>query len=348
MNRQFAALSGLAIAVVVLNHSIHMVTLISSQAGFAPPENWARFILETLRGLGVLPVPTFMFITGSFLAYAAQGNPPRLTYKAVTTRLTYILCPYLLWCVVFYVLVYIQLGESYTLAGYVKNLIVGYPFHFVPLFVFWYVLSPILVRLSNQFGWYLVIAIAAYQLILINIVYPGALGFTFPDGMRVLAPPVLRVTLADWAVYLPMGIVFGINARHIAPQLLKFKWVFVALTALFLALSLAHDNGLLNFPLAGHICPFTLMFLLPLIRRDLIPLAPQLEKIGGKSYGLYLMHLITIDGILIAFKALVPALLSLQALLHPLMFALGLGLPMGLMQIVSRSPAKRVYRYLFG
>src|SRR3990172_12585959 len=97
---------------------------------------WQVYFLSFLQGLGILAVPTFLFISGSFVAYAAQGDPPHLSRKFLLSSLRHILIPYMIWSLVFYIFIYFYLDVQISILGYLKNLIVGYPFHFVPLLVF--------------------------------------------------------------------------------------------------------------------------------------------------------------------------------------------------------------------
>ena len=69
--------------------------------------------------------------------------------------------------------------QKYTLLEYLKNFIVGYPYNFVPLLIFYYLISPILVRLSKKYGLIVIVVIAAYQFFLINLLNPGITGFYF-------------------------------------------------------------------------------------------------------------------------------------------------------------------------
>ncbi len=348
MNRQFGALQGLAIFLVVLNHSITMGLEIY-KLGYPPPaqEGWLYYILLTLRDLGPCAVPTFLFISGWFFAYSARGKDPKLYWKVVWTGLRHLLWPYLFWSVMFY-LIRLERNEVYTPLGYLKNLVVGYPFHFVPLIAFYYVLSPLLVRLAKRFGFVLVVVIGLYQLILINVVYPGTLGFTFPGWVNFLAPPVLRLTLAEWAIFFPLGLVYSINSGSMLPWLQRFRWVNLAVTTALFVLSLLDALSVLRFPLAGFIYPLTFTLFVPTVRRDSIPMVRELEKIGRSAYGLYLTNLLVIEVVLLGIHFLVPWVFSYQALLQPILFITGLVGPLLLIKSVMYLPTRPAYRYVFG
>ena len=63
------------------------------------------------------------------------------------------------------------------------------------LLVLYYLLAPLLVRLGRRWGWLVLAAIGLAQVFLINVLHPGALGFTLPSQAQALVPPVLGRTL---------------------------------------------------------------------------------------------------------------------------------------------------------
>ena len=74
-------------------------------------------------------------------------------------------------------------------------------------------------------------------------------------------------------------------------------------------------------------------------------MADALQKLGVRSFGIYLVHSL---GIILAAKAisrLLPGLLPHQLLLQPLLIAAALITPLGLMWLVDHSPFRRYYRY---
>jgi hypothetical protein len=353
MNRQFGALSGLAIIFVVINHSIQLGTTVPQQLGYAPVQGLGGLMLLVLQQLGIFAVPIFMFISGCFVVYVTQNGTLKKSYRAIWSRLRHILWPYVVWSVIFYVLVYAQSGEYYTFLGYVKNLLVGYPFNFVPLFLLFYLLSPLLVRLAKHFSVILIVAVGLYQLALINeLKNPGALGFSFPDWMHFLMPRVVSATLADWAIYFPLGIVYGLHGKTLLPVLYKFRWVISAATVIFFVLHILNTTSIVRTPILGDLAPYLapvmLMGLIPLVKRASIPLVPQLEWIGKMSYGLYLTNLIVADVTILILQSVASWLLTYQAFVEPLIFISTLGVPLAFMYGMSRLPIRTAYRYVFG
>jgi hypothetical protein len=309
---------------------------------------WERFLVVLLSGLGTFAVPTFLFTSGWFVSYAAQRTPPRLPWKTVRAALKRLVWPYLLWSIVFYIYIYIRFADGYTLWGYIQNLAVGYPFHFVPILLFYYVCSPVLVRLAGRFGYVILTMIVLYQILLLALVFPSVFGLGIPSWMEVLVPPILGRPMAQWGVYFPMGLIFSMKATEISPWLQKHRILFAMATAVFFGLLIMNDYGVLHFSLAYYLTPLIFLFLAPAIRRDSIPMVRHFEKVARRSYGLYLMNLIVLDLAVFGAQVFLPGLMAYQLLFCLSLFAVALVVPLGTMAGLVRSPARAVYHYLFG
>ena len=348
MNRQFGALSGLAIVLIVINHSIYFGTYYPEGWGYPSVQGWGRTLLTLLQSLGWFAVPIFLFISGSFVSYAAQGDPSRLSRKFMLATLRHIVVPYVIWSIVFYGLVYVINHETYNLFGYVKNLLVGYPYHFVPLLIVFYLLSPLMVRISRSFGLALIALIALYQLVLMNILNPGMLGFSFPAWFHYLAPPIIRVTLSKWGIFFPLGLVYGLHTKRVMQWSKQFFWLSAIITIILFVLGYLDSMGVIRLPIAFYLAPVPFMLLLPAIKRDSIPFVRLLERIGKRSYGLYLMSLIVVNLVLIGINLLIPAFFNLFVVFFPILFVMTLLIPIFLMEVSAKGPIKPVYRYIFG
>lgn len=348
MGRQLPALAGLAIALVVLHHAIDLGVSTASRLGFSQPEGLAPAVVNLLWAAGIFAVPSFLFISGAFVAYAARGPLAGLSLNFVRTTLTRIVCPYVCWSLVCYLAAFLWLGERSSALGYVKNLFVGYPFHFVPLLVFWYGLSPVLVPLATRHGAALIAVVGVCQLVVLNLVHPGALGFEFPQSMQWLAPPVLRRTLSTWAVCFPLGLVYGLNSPAILPRLTRARWAIGTITAALFAASFVSPIAGPHQVLIQVACSTTFLLLIPLISREGIPFAAWLERVGRRSYGIYLAHLAVLMLALYLVERLAPQLLAASTLVVLFLFVLALGIPLFLMERGSRTWPRPVYRFVFG
>jgi peptidoglycan/LPS O-acetylase OafA/YrhL len=348
MSRQLGAFSGLAIALIVLNHAITLGIDAQVPAGFSAIGGWEQTLLSILQALGMFAVPIFLFISGNFVAYAAQGNPPRLSSKFLWSTLRHILIPYLIWSILFYILVLFVHDKRYSLVDYVKNLLVGYPYHFIPLLLFYYLVSPFLVILGKRYALPMLILVGIYQIFSMNVLHPGMLAFSFPAWTRWLTLPVLRQTLADWAIYFPLGLSFGLHANVLLPWLKRWNWLLLLSTVIVFFVGVLDAYKVITFPFASFICQTTFVLALPAISRQSIPIFRQFEDLGKRSYGLYLTHLIIIDLSLLVLGLILKGIIGLHIVLFPLLFVMGLFIPLGIMNLASRGRVKRAYRYVFG
>lgn len=144
MNRQFPALRGFAILLVVINHSIVLSLQAITQHNLPRTPLWELNFLLTIKEMGVVAVPIFLFLAGAFMMYAMKDKKIRQNYRLVLPALKNVVFPYIIWSVVFYIFIYFLRAETFSLPGYLKNLIVGYPFNFVPILVFYIIIAPLL------------------------------------------------------------------------------------------------------------------------------------------------------------------------------------------------------------
>ncbi|MGE5223864.1 MAG: hypothetical protein ACM3PY_15605, partial [Omnitrophica WOR_2 bacterium] len=224
----------------------------------------------------------------------------------------------------------------------------GYPNNFIPLMIFYYLISPILIKFGYRSGFLLIILFALYQIFLLNVASPGILGFRFPEWVRFFTPPILRNTLAIWGIYLPLGLVYGLHAKKIKPVLYKYYWIIGIATILLFSLSVINELKIIHLDIISQVTPMLFVLLIPFIQREKIPFYRELEKIGKRAYGLYLMNLIIINLILILSNWMEAWLNSAQLVLLWTLVILTLGIPILIMKSVERIPKFSVYRYLFG
>lgn len=347
MNRVFPALRGIAILLVVLNHTIHMGTIYPKSLGLAamPLERWVLF---SLSGLGLFAVPVFLYLSGSFFSYAARQDDLRSNYRIVWVNLKNVVIPYVLWSLVFYLEISLVHDQTCTPLECVKQLIVGYPFNFIPLLIFYYLISPFLMFAIRKWGWIPALVIGILQLLLINILHPETLGVAFPGWFSRLAPPVLANTLADWAVYFPLGLLYTRYAASYLPAARRYRWWFAILIVVTYILALLDVLELVHLPLAKYLFPFFFILLAPVFDRRQIPAVKTVENIGKRAYGIYFMNLIVLDLLIVALIALIPGVFQYYWLVLVPLFCLALLIPLGVMKLVERIQHPPIYRYVFG
>jgi fucose 4-O-acetylase-like acetyltransferase len=338
MNRQYSALSGIAIALIVLNHAIHFGLQVSPVEG-----PWLR-VLVFLQALGTFAVPAFLFISGAFVCYAAG----ELSLTFLRSSLERIAWPYVIWSLIFYGVARASGHEATSVGATIKNLAVGYPYHFVPLLAFWYVLAPALVRVGRKYGAWLVAGIAVYQALLLVFRYPVLFGVPTPWWARWIEPPVLFKPMSDWAVYFPLGLVLALHNSTVKPRLLRLRPLLLAATAGLFALGLLNAYGALSAHWARFVAPLPLMFVLPTIDRASIPWLARVEGLGRRSYGIYLSHFVVLN-VTVWLAASLPVLRGLPLMVYPALFGIALGSSLLLMDLLAKPQVtRRAYRYVFG
>lgn len=348
MNRQFPALRGIAILLVVINHAIVLSLKNTSEFDLPKPGIIETNILLFIKEIGVLAVPTFLFLAGSFMVYSIRGRPILKAYQMLLPALQNALLPYFIWSIVFYLTVFLVRQESYNFFGYLKNLIVGYPYNFVPILIFYILLSPLIIKIAEKFPIWVFLFFFAVQIVLANISVPGIIGFKFPEFMKYLAIPILRIPLALWAVFYPMGIIYSLHTKSIQDKLKNLWWMFAGISFILYVLAALQETGALVFKAAEWLLPVFLIPLFPVIQRKKIPWVSFLEKIGKRSYGIYLLNIIFITIFVFLTYRFTPALyhfISLQVILISLAT---LFLSTFLMDWIERSPGRSIYRIIFG
>lgn len=341
MNRQYGALNGVAIFLIVLNHAIHYGSQVS------PVEGAWFAVLVVLQALGSFAVPAFLFVSGAFLAYAAR----EFSVTFVRSSLARILWPYIIWSAIFYVLIYLTEGTNYTVRGLVKNLLVGYPYHFVPLLVVWYLATPLLAWMGRRHGALLIAAIGIWQIWLIAIREPEMLGLagTLPRWAAATAPPIIATSMADWGIFFPLGLVMSLHGATLKPRLERWRLVAILATAGLFGLGLLNAAGYVGAPWARLAAPVPLMFVMPTIDRRSIPLLAWFEWLGRRSYGIYLAHFVVINALVFGLARTSLPLQRLPLLIYPGLLIATLGLSLLLMEALGRlNLGRRIYRHVFG
>jgi Acyltransferase family len=350
IRRQFSAFRGIAIILVILNHSAYMIVWFTDTFQLVQLTPLESTLLNLLQKPGIFAVPIFLFISGCFFVYAIQGKDMITSWKISIQNITHILWPYLIWSVAFYGVLYILSKESYSLWNYVKFLLTGYPNDFIPLLFFFYLISPVLIPISKRLGWYLIVPILIFQLALLNLQYPGVIGFQFPDWVHIIGPPVIRSTLAIWGIFFPLGIIYSLNQKKADAFFIKYKWAFLMIVACLFIVSITNVIGLQIFPVSilDTICPIFLLLLLPTIRLDKIRYARFLEKIGNRSLGLYLMNLVIINLFLFGILTFAPWSFAYKLVLMPILFSFTLFFSLAIMDFSSHIFKPSYSRYVFG
>lgn len=380
MNKRLYLLNGLAIVGVVLNHAagwgliamflwVHRYRPVVSpnfdQIGSLP-----YYALITIRQLTSFSVAAFLFVSGFFIVYSV-GNRYEARWKIIKARVVNLLVPYAIWSVVIFGSDYLVNHVSHSPLEYLGIFLstgADGPYFFVPLLCYLYLLTPFLVPLARDKGRLLLFISAFIQLstsalrylVIFNIQGP-MLDFLIkitPDW----SPP-------RWIFFFVFGLVCGFRIEGLKEWLARIKWKLVAAVGIlgplaivepelaYRTYSAAQPNMLFTLPFGWRFVPFPFSTILFSIAAILCFLAFDISSLsiskgffnlGSRSYGIYLLHMKVMEFLARMIYHFIPIVLALQILFQPILFVVGLGVPLLFMWGVSKSPTRTVYRKLFG
>jgi surface polysaccharide O-acyltransferase-like enzyme len=370
MIRRLLQLNGLAILGVILFHAAGwgFVAMFAWQARYAasvtpdfdPTGSAAYFALRLMEQLAVFAIPAFLFVSGYFVAFATRRDQRTVGWNVIGARIKGLAIPYLIWSVALFTLAALQ-GQVFTPTQYLIGLLTGQAnpaYYYVPLLIQFYLLAPLLVPLARRRWRLLLLATALIQLT-VQVLY-------FPTLYNVAAPAALEPfvdVLPKWLFpvrifWFTLGMVAGFHLAELKALLARIKWPALIAAILLIPLGVIEWETILRLshqPLLAHRetlldTVYSLAVLLAFLAFDKTPLprARQLESLGAKSFGIYLVHSPAMEFAARGLYHLAPWVLAQQFLFQPLIIVAGLSAPLLLMALVDRSPARKFYKALFG
>ncbi|GAP13453.1 uncharacterized protein conserved in bacteria [Longilinea arvoryzae] len=359
MTKRLFWLNGIAILAVVLNHAVgwgftalfwwtdryRAVSVPNFDALGSPTYD----VLLVLKQLTPFSVPAFLVVSGFFIAFAGRAG---LNWKMIGARLKNILIPYLIWSLVLIGMDF-ALGQPHPISVILVKLLSGDAspiYYYVPLICQLFLLSPLLVPQIRSVHWKKILLAAA-------ILQACTLAWSYLALFRVVnwKPNWFFGNLIFFFV---SGIALNFHADEIRPWIqARRKWWLAGL-AVFSVLTVFETEWFYRTyaidwrggveTIAATL--YTFSFLLTFIGYDQIqlPQATLFYKLGQMAYGIYLLHPIVL---MLAAKFMyhaAPAVLGIQFLFVPILFLAGILVPWLAMWVVSRTPLRKMYAYLFG
>ncbi len=367
MSSQLLALSGLSILAVVVNHAggWGYYTLFWWREGELTVPNydqvgtWFYYYLVALKQLTAFAVPSFLFISAFFVAYAARGSQSTLTWQMALKRVTGLMVPYVIWSILISVgnfLVGVRYSPWESLTRIITGQVaVGY--FYLPLLCQLYLLSPILVPLAKHRSKSLLCITALIHVGLTSLYYLDA--FQVPiRGIYLLINLSPMWFFPRLLFFFAFGLVCCFHLEDVRRWLARFRWQLVLATVV-LGLSAIVEaeivtrmtgrewrQGVFFFSFGLYAFCFILCFLafdtIP------VPFSDRLAQLGTKTLGIYLLHSKALDIIAMFLILSAPWVLSVQPLFQLMLIIFALAVPLLLMRTIARSPARSVYRQLFG
>lgn len=365
MTKRLLYLNGLAILMIPLQHaSAYALQAMFVWTNVYLPVDVPNYLLfgslpyhvvTILRQLSTFAVPGFLFISGFFISFLAKGKDAKVTFAQVIPRVKVLLFPFIIWTI-------IRFG---LLRRFPENLEEALdPYHFVPLLIQFYLISPFLVDIAKKNWKLLLIGAAVLHLGIQFFRYTEGLGISVPGQEMVLLLTPRWFVLGQQPFWFPLGLAVGLNVKEFQPWLIANRSKLVVATLVFMGLMIAEyyvvsaymeevwlgaTFGGASFSGFGRnfYIVATLFFILSLEDKSL-PFPKFFSDLGGKSLGIYMGNIPAIYSVAVLMYRFTPFLLGIQIIYVPVLFASGLGLPLLFMWIVRKTPLRVAYRYLFG
>ena len=368
MAQRLLLLNGVAILCVVLFHATGF--------GFTAMFAWAHryrdvgapnydqigtagyYALRLVEQFVVFCIPAFLFVSGYFVSVVA-GRARTVGVRAMVPRIKTLLWPYLFWSAVVFLGLALE-GRIFSGSRYLRMLATGATdpnYYYVPLLIQLYVLAPVVVFFAER-RWRTALAVAAIvQVVVCALQYSVVLSLDLPvvSALGAALPKWLFVCQLFWFT---LGVVAGFQPRAFSALLERTRGVLLPLVVGLFALGVVEWELLLSWSgvpwVENRVTLIDALYSGAAILAFLafidirLPGRGALISLGGRSFGIYLVHGLAMGYAARGVYHLAPEVLGSQLLLQPLLIGLGLAVPLALMAVVNRSPFRNVHAYLFG
>jgi membrane-bound acyltransferase YfiQ involved in biofilm formation len=370
MVRKLLLLNGFSILGVILYHSVGwgFVAMFSWTHRYLPvvSPNYDQigslsyFVMRFVEQFVIFTIPAFLFVSGFFIAFATGQARSNIGWGTIRGRIKKMLIPYLIWSFVLFGLMFLQ-GSRFTPLQYLRMLLTGQTnpaFYYVPLLIQYYLLSPLLVPLAKKYWKPVLIVTGIIQIAVQISYYPAILGLNDPSFQQLptLIPKWFFPARIFWFT---LGVVAGFHLKTLKIWLERYKWYFLVTAIVLIPLGMLEWEWYLR--VSGQMwidsretfldSVYTLAFIFSFLAIDKIssvPFSKQIGDLGSKSFGIYITHSPVMEYTARGIYHLAPWIFGYQILFQPILILTGLGIPLLMMAIVNRSPARKYYQYLFG
>lgn len=373
--RRLLLANGLGILAVVSHHAAAWVFLAmfwwadSFRTVAALPDlselgSPSYYILLAVNVLTRFSVPTFVFVSGFFTAYAVQGSGQLWrNWRFIFSRLVWLLFPYVIWSLAIFIVRWLESCEEIChaepLTSYAQKLLLGdatgaYYYVFVLATL---MLSAPLLSSAARARWRQLLVLS--WLIMFAVRSLPYLSVLTGTALLADAPaPLLQICVLMF--YFALGLVYRTHMGELKPGLERIRPYLPLLIVAFGLMSLIDSEWFsrLNMdtlsPDHSHSSLFVegyaLAIILAFVTAERIPIPGKraLMALGGAVYGVYLLHPLLPEYLARAVHRFAPSFLAYPLALQLFLVAGSIGLPLLFMSAIKHSPFKRYYRYLFG
>jgi hypothetical protein len=360
MTRRLLLLNGLAVLGVIFHHA--------SGYGFRALFFWTDRYLPVvvpnfdlagspsfygtvwIQQLDAFTLPAFMLVSGFFAAFAAAARKNNATFRVIASRLKFLLVPYVLWTLLFFVV--LQRRAPHSLEELVdKN-------YYILLLSQYYLIAPLILRSAKKVWIPLAAALLVFEITEHLVQVVSAFDVQTPALVifNSVTPKWLMPNLGFWFV---LGIVIFHYREQISIQLARLKWQLILGTALFGLLTIVEYRLVADLTGKAWLGPYyggvsrllyTFFFIASFLALSdvMIPFSQRLSVLGSKSLGVYLAHSPVMYVTAVILYRNLPGVLGVQLLYQGALVVAGLAVPLLIMYLSERSPVRRYYRYIFG
>ena len=247
-------------------------------------------------------------------------------------------------------------GKIYRPVEYLTRLVVGgaHPVYFyIPLICQFYLLAPLVIPLARAKPARLLLISALLQLAALVLRYLYL--FIWDVPALYIATDLL---FSLYAVPFSLGIVGGFHLQRLKQVLIKARrYLFVALVILAVLVVIESELIFRSTDIRWGAGPgilstslYSVVFLLCYLAFDSIsiPFPKLFYKLGAMTYGLYLLHPPLLEFFARAAQKFTPDVLAYPVVFHAMLTVAAIGIAFLFMTSISKSPIRKLYRYLFG
>jgi hypothetical protein len=359
MTKRLLLLNGLAALMVVLNHSasygLNALFFWTDRYRDVSVPNFDQFgsiayyVLFIVHEIAEFAIPAFLFVSGFFIAFTARTSTTGLKWEAVFSRIRKLIPPFILWSVV----VMILLRNFPPTFRQVMTV-----YYYIPLIIQYYLLAPFLIPLARNHWRSLLIVTGCIQLGLESVRLLALLGVDIP-GLQLIIDLTPIYFFPGRIFYFSIGLIAGLHVQGFSQWIKQARWLLFGGSIVFLTLSIIEYEFLAELLQKPWLVPYYSGVLKVLYAVGLtlsilafdqvrIPFAAQISAVGAKSLGIYFVNtpVLYVVGTLLYYFA--PAILGLPFLYQAILITFGYGIPLLLMAIVAKTPARKMYHYVFG
>lgn len=363
MIRKLIYLNGLAILMVVINHAVWFPIQAPEfwredfihlyPAGYVAVKAWMVTVAEFLMFITHSSVPIFIFTSGVFCTISFSRLPFARAYKAILMRLRTILIPFTIWSVITSLFVHaahqdiniqVILYEWITASA-------NYTHYYIMQLLQLYLLAPLILFLLRRKP----LPTLAAALLMMAVFDFLIISTTAAQSWRI----DLLIRLFPYLLfYFSLGAYVGMHVEKVKAWILRFRPLFVIGMLLGLAFFSAETTFYSTtfhtyiFPRSAPISSFLfgVSFIFLLLSNEKWPawITSIVVPLGGAIFAIYLTHSLVIFAINGLIHWVAPILIGQPVLYFLITVAFGLGLPLGAVLLLRRSPQRKYAPYLFG